>query len=429
MKHLVVRGLLLLLLITLAAGCGETPLPTPPPTRSPFPPTPPPTDMPPAVTLTVWHSWDEGEEVIFRELLAAYQNDRPGITVRLRRVPVERILGEYEEAVRAGEGPDLLAGRSHWIGRLAEGKVIAPLDDLLDEETRTRFAPFVWEGVRDDGAVYALPYACETVALYYNRDFVSEPPTTTTALLALAANWQGEEQAGLAFPMSFYNTVGYLYAFGGRLLDEEGHAALDSVEARAWLAWLQEVRTAPGVIATDHYGQADSLFQQGAVGMVINGSWALPDYVRALGVERLGVARLPMLDQTLAWPTPFVGYRVLLVNPARLPLHPAETLDLLHFLTGPAPQQALAGQEWMLPTSAELDLSANALLAAFFRQVEAGRPRPVTPQMDLIWDPTENLLDNVLSGRVPIDLALQETQQQVEQALLEMDETTPASPW
>lgn len=412
------------LIVLLLGGCGPTtPATTPAPTESPVPPTPDPTSTPgPLTTLTIWHSWDAGEEQIIRNLLSDYHGQHPGVTVRLRRVPVGGILPEYQEAILGGEGPDLLVGRSHWIGRLADARAITPLEDLVETGYWESFYPFAVEGVRYQDHVYAVPYACETVALYYNRDFVGEPPTTTMALLSQAANWPGEEQAGLAFRLSFYNTVGYLYAFGGRLFDEGGHATIDTAETRAWLSWLQAMRASGGVIATDSYGRADALFKGGSVAMIVNGSWALSDYLQSLGSERLGVAPLPMLDQTQAWPTPLVGSRVLMVNPTRLTAHPKETLDLLRFMGGPTPQRLLASRQALIPTWQEIDLSGNDLLRGFVQQAERGRPRPVSPRMEVLWEPIGDLIDNVTSRDVPVDLALQETQQRVEQILLELEE-------
>lgn len=419
-------GLALVCLLFLA-GCQPTGSLPPPPSLSPsLPPTPRPTDTPSSyTTLTVWHSWAADEEQLIRSLLADYQGQHSGIRIRLQRVPAERILTDYEEAVLAGEGPDLLVGRSHWIGRLADSNVIVPLDGILEASFWASLYPFAVEGVHYQGKPYAVPYGSETVALYYNRDFIGEPPTTTVALLDIAANWPAEEQAGLAFPLSFYNTVGYLYAFGGRLFDQEGHAALDSPETRAWLSWLQEVRESPGVIAADSYGQADALFKSSSVAMLVNGSWALADYARALGPDRLGVAQLPMQDQTQAWPTPLVGYRVLMVNPVRLNIYPEAVLDLLRFLGGPLPQSQLAARLELIPTWAEIDLSSNALLQGFVRQAEAGRPWPTSPRIEVLWEPVDKLLYNVTSGRLPIDIAVQETQQQVEQLLMDMEDIFP----
>ncbi len=417
------------LILLLLTGCQPTttvapdPSPAPPPTDTPAP-----TETPSRTTiLTVWHSWDADEEEVFRGLLADYQAEHPGVTVRLRRVPVDRIQTEYEEAVLSGEGPELLVGRSDWIGGLAERQIIAPLDDLLGEEYWDGFYPFALEGVRLQGRRYAVPYAGEAVALYYNRDFVSDPPTTTSALVELAATWPGEQdaQAGLAFPLSFYNTVGYLYAFGGRLLDEAGQVALETIETEAWLNWLLHLQESPGVIATQSFGQADARFKSGTVAMVVNGSWFLSDYVRALGRERLGVTPLPMLNETRSWPTPYVGYYALMVNPLRLQDHPEDTLELLRFLGGPFPQQLLAGRLNMIPTWSQLDLSGDPLLAAFVQQAEIGRPRPVTLREQMLWDPIDKLLGNVTNRRLPVAAALQETQQSIEQMLLEMGGGAP----
>ncbi len=415
---LFLAGLLLL------AGCG--PSTTVPPSLPPASPVPPPTATPPRTTVvTVWHSWESTEEGLVRGLLAGYQQEHPGVTVRLRRVALETILSDYAEAVLVAEGPDLLVGRSHWIGPLADQQAIAPLDDLLETEYWEQFFPWALDGISDGGRRYGVPFSAETVALYYNRDYVGEPPTSTTALLSLAAIWPGPDQAGLAFPLTFYNTVGYLYAFGGRLLDDEGRPALDTAEGRAWLSWLQEVRGSPGVVASDSYDQADALFKNRAVAMLVNGSWALPDYVRALGSDRLGVAPLPMLDQTQAWPTPYVGYHVVMVNPARLPDRPQETLDVLRFLGGPAVQQVLAGQLAAVPTSREMDLASAPLLAGFAHQAELGRPRPLTQREQALWDPLENLLHNVTAPGMPLDPAVPEAQGQMERIVQEIDGSAP----
>ncbi len=375
--------------------------------------------------LTVWHSWEPSEEAIVRTLLEDYRSLKPDVTVRLRRVPVDRILSEYQEAVLAGEGPDLLIGRSSWIGYLADGHTIVSLESLLENGFWDAYYPFAVEGVRYNGERYGVPFACETVALYYNKAFVLDPPTSTNRLLELAAVWQGEEQAGLAFPLSFYNTIGYLYAFGGQLFDEQGNSLLDTPETRAWLFWLYQVKTSPGVVATDNYSDADARFKAGRVAMTVNGSWALSDYVQALGEGKLGVARLPMVSSTRAWPTPFVGCQVLLVNPATLPSHPKTTLDLLRFLGGPVFQRLLVARSRTIPTWKEIDLSGDPLLKAFLEQAQAGRPRPTGGRLEVYWDATEALIYNVTTRRVPVDVALEETRRQLEKALAEPEGSAP----
>ena len=126
-----------------------------------------------------------------------------------------------------------------------------------------------------------------------------------------------------------------------------------------------------------------------------------------------------------AWPTPYVGYHVLMANPVRLREHSQEVLDLLRFLGGPETQGARAQQLQMVPTWSELDLSQAPLLAAFVEQGRLGRPRPVGLPEEAFWDPLEQLLYNVLSRRVPLDLALQEIRQQVEQLLQKQEQGLP----
>lgn len=414
------------ILLLLATACTHGAMPASSPSPSPPQPSPAPaTPQGGKTVLTVWHSWEPSEEAIVRTLLEDYRSLDPEVAVRLRRVPVDRILSEYQEAVLSGEGPDLLIGRSSWIGYLADGHTIVSLETLLENSFWDAYYPFAVEGVRYNGERYGVPFACETVALYYNKAFVLDPPTSTNRLLELAAIWPGEEQAGLAFPLSFYNTIGYLYAFGGQLFDEQGNSLLDSPETKAWLFWLYQVKTSPGVVATDSYSDADARFKSGQVAMTVNGSWALSDYVQALGEGKLGVARLPMLSSTRAWPTPFVGCQVLLLNPATLPNHPKATLDLLRFLGGPLFQRLLVARSRTIPTWKEIDLSGDPLLNAFLEQAQSGRPRPTSGRLEVYWDATEGLIYNVTTRRVPVDVALEETRRQLEKALAGLEGTAP----
>ncbi|MGC8873332.1 MAG: sugar ABC transporter substrate-binding protein [Chloroflexia bacterium] len=416
----------IVVLLLLVTACGGTTAPPPSPSSSPAVPSPAPaTPRGDKTVLTVWHSWELSEEAIVRTLLEDYRSLDPEVTVRLRRVPVDRVLREYQEAVLAGEGPDLLIGRSSWIGYLADGHTIVSLENLLEDSFWDAYYPFAVEGVRYNGERYGVPFACETVALYYNKAFIPDPPTSTNRLLELAAMWPGEEQAGLAFPLSFYNTIGYLHAFGGQLFDEQGNSLLGSPETKAWLFWLYQVRTSPGVVATDSYSEADARFKAGRVAMTVNGSWALSDYVQALGESRLGVARLPMLSSTRLWPAPFVGCQILLVNPAVLPNHPKATLDLLRFLGGPLFQRLLVVRSRTIPTWREIDLSGDPLLSAFLEQALSGRPRPTSRRLEVYWDATEGLIYNVTTRRVPVDVALEETLRQIEKALAALEGTAP----
>jgi len=124
-----------------------------------------------------------------------------------------------------------------------------------------------------------------------------------------------------------------------------------------------------------------------------------------------------MLGETRVWPSPLVGYRVLLVNPIRLAAHPQATLDLLRFLSGPQVQGERLAQLGAVPTWSGLDLSSWPLQAAFVRQAELGRPRPLDRREEALWDPMENLLYNVVERRMPLEQALQETREKVDQVL------------
>src|SRR5262249_44752654 len=153
---------------------------------------------------------------------------------------------------------------------------------------------------------YAVPESYEVVALYYNRRLVPTPSADSEAWIKDAVRLTQADRFGLVLNTGFYFSAGYLFAFGGRVFDGAGHAAVDSPQAAAWLAWLKHLRDTKEIIARNDYGKADALFKTGKAAMILNGPWALADYQKALGPD-LGVATLPRVASTGHPAAPFIG--------------------------------------------------------------------------------------------------------------------------
>src|SRR4029453_19372898 len=91
--------------------------------------------------------------------------------------------------------------------------------------------------------LYGLPISFDTLALYYNTANVLAPPDDTAKLLDYAHGLGNPSvpRWGLALNLSIDSTIGYLYAFGGRVFDDDGKLALGGSGrdgAEKWLNWL-----------------------------------------------------------------------------------------------------------------------------------------------------------------------------------------------
>ncbi len=184
--------LAVILLSTLSlsgASCGGTALTAPDP-----------------VVLKVWRSEDSQEN--FQAAMTAYTAQYPHVSFEYRVFQPEEYEAALLSAWAKGEGPDIFSIPNNEVGNFQQ--YIAPMPKnasfaysytkksfgrtqtvvaqrdvtfLVPSQIRDQFAPAVGSDVIIDNAVYGLPYALDTMVLYYNRDMLSKaqvavPPAT-----------------------------------------------------------------------------------------------------------------------------------------------------------------------------------------------------------------------------------------------------------
>ncbi|MCG8353100.1 MAG: extracellular solute-binding protein [Chloroflexales bacterium] len=331
----------------------------------------------------------------------------------LRAVPLASLPSELRGANLEGSGPHLAILQSHLIGELAEEGLILPLNSRVSPTEQDRLLPTAVGGAQapnKDGEtiLYGLPITFDTLALYYNKanfDEPDEPPADTEAMLRIAQGLTEPPIWGLAYTLSFDKTVGYLYAFGGRIFDDEGNLVLGS-EGRAgaenWLHWLVELRQDNQLLAaTDSIAVDQALMAQEAI-MTIDWAHAFLSY-HDLWESNLGVAVLPRLSAENRSPKPYVQSDVITLN-ARI-VHDAEQRAAIAFmrylLTREAQRELLrAGKQ---PTLLDLNLSGDdpdlAAARAFRAQAQQGQPIPNSRMANqVVKDVLEMMQRSVLRG-------------------------------
>ncbi len=403
----------LLVLLTLAACAGGSPGPTP-------------TSAPAASTgrsvLLLWHAWPAPESRALASIVERFNRTTPGVQVVLQSRPVARISADLADAVIEGGGPHLALVPSHTLGALVESGALLPADDLLPAEQLARLLPTaVGAGlvVTPEGTtLYGLPVAFDTLALYYNRaNFTGDPPADTEAMLRVAraiANPEGDPPVwGLAYNLSLDRTIGYMYAFGGTVFDDEGRVTL-GVEGRAgaeaWLSWLVGLREDPRILASLDGVVVDNALNTQQALMTIDWAHAAPAY-SAIWPTTLGVAPLPRLTAGDAPPRPYVQSEALVLN-ARLGggAERAAAAAFARYIVGEGAQRELlrVGRQ---PVLMSLDLNADdpavppalrEAAIAFRAQAEAGQPMPNSREAnEVVWGVLADMHSSALRRLLP----------------------------
>jgi ABC-type glycerol-3-phosphate transport system substrate-binding protein len=349
-----------------------------------------PFEMPVVVTLAGY--FDDQTLALLDDLVARFEAANPDILVEV--ITAERDASARREAwagyLAAGDSSrDIYVISSHWLAELAAGDGLLALDSYLPAPglARDDLLAAAIEAATIDGRLMALPWTVDGGLLYYRRDLLvrhgHQPPATWPALAGMARDvlaaqpdlpqgyvWQGAAYEGLTC-----NTLEFVWAFGGTVLDEEGEAAFDNPETRAALAEMQHLLDggiSPPEVAG--YREAASLgaFQNGQTLFMRNWSYAW---------DRLNASGAPLAGQVGIAPLPAscLGGQSLALSASSL--HPAQAFRFMAYLAGHEQQARLALDGVQPPARAtvygdEAVLAEDPALADIYSALATARPRP-----------------------------------------------------
>jgi arabinogalactan oligomer/maltooligosaccharide transport system substrate-binding protein len=375
-------------------------------------------------TVTLWHGWTGAEaDTLNNQIIPAWQEANPDIKINVLAVPFDQLKNKYQTEVATGGGPDLLIGPADWVGELAGGDLIKPLDDLVTADDLAAYVPSAVDALKYDGKLYGLPESIETVALYYNTDMVPTPPKSTAELEQMSADINAADSTnyGLALYSDFYHPAGYLFGWGGQIFDENNHSAFGSPETVSFLNWLKDLTSKPGIYQQNDDASISSLFKEGKAGMVINGPWALGDYQGALGADKVGVAELPVISENGDAPAkPFLGVKHIMLNSNDSDDQAALAMKFAKFFTGADVGKILSDSAGHLPANTGVDVSDNPIASAFVAQAANSTPIPTIPEMGQVWTPAQDMISKVISGDATAEDASAEAVKNINDAIDQM---------
>jgi len=241
--------------------------------------------------LTFW-SWRVEDADEYNQIIADYQAAHPGVEIEFVTFQASDYATALSAGLSAGEAGDILQVRAYGaFETVAEPGFLLPLDDKVPELQDFPELAVNGERLRSDGRVYAVPFASQTLLIYYNTDTFDQlgltPPETWDEFLATAqtikdagiipiANgtataWMDEVFTGMFAP-NFY---------GPEFFDEVVAGETDFTDERfvGALAKLLELRPymAPDFAGVD-YATAQNLFANGLAAMFVGGSWEIANF-------------------------------------------------------------------------------------------------------------------------------------------------------
>jgi multiple sugar transport system substrate-binding protein len=414
------------------------------------------------VTFNYFNSGDY-KGIFFEQYFAAYHEAHPNITIEYQGISGAESAKIVPLGIQNGNAPDCFQSIANISGaQMVEEGWVRPLDDIVpDFETWKQNFPesALVEGISVfDGKLYALPYVSNkqyATLLYYNTEYMekagfdpaSKPLTWEEfreAAKKITEQGHGQyfgyiiagEQTG-RLGQIVNNLAEIAGAHGGDIDWTTGEYQFTSdafiAAIELLLAMQSDGSIFPGSISLNA-PQTRSQFPQGAAGMIMQGTWNIPQWIAEAPDFGFQVASAPVADGVetplLSYgPGPFIP---MWVNADTK--YPEIAGDMFHYLGSEEGQRQFAtitngSDRPMLDSaieSAELDDRVRAAYGIFDEQLRvAPSPAVRNPDVELVFRAQKRLSPNLgeliqglLAGQISdVKAAMQDLQDRSEAGL------------
>lgn len=331
------------------------------------------------------------------EVKAAFESEND-VTVKV----IEKDAFEQMDALPldgpANLGPDVTMSPFDRVGQGGSQGYLAEIE-LPDDQ---RFTETDKKQVTLDGKTYGQPAMIESLVLFYNRDLISEAPTTFEELEELAKDDKykdGDYNVGfLAKWTDLYFAYGLIAGNGGYVFGDGGSnpedIGLDNEGAIKGIKyateWYQNIWPAGMLDVTANNNLILDYFTSGKTAAIISGPWDANNF-KAAGLN-YGVAKIPTLPNGNAYES-FSGGKAWVVSNFSKNKELSE--QFITFLTNKDNQLKLYEMRSDIPVNleaqAEIAKSDDELTKAVIEQYAVSHPMPNIPEMAEVWAGAQNM--------------------------------------
>lgn len=363
--------------------------------------------------IVIWHSYQGAARLAFEKVVDGFRT-KEGWTATPVAMPADLLPARIASQVPRGEGPDVFLSTQERLGGWVQaGRILEPL--LPDDRIRARFLPRTLEALTYQRKIYGLPLEFRVITLIYNRNLLADAPLSSREMVAQARRLTSPElgKFGLAtwYTDPYYHAP-LLNAFGGSLFAPDGRPTINSApnvqSAQLLKTWLRQ-----GFLPSPSTTLITSLFNEGKLAMVIAG----PSFVERISPSiPFALGPLPPVEEAGSKPMrPWITVQA--IHIAATSRHKDVAARLVRHLTDLATARTLATEGRLLPAHEaayrDPQLSGDAVLQGFRKQLDTAAPMPNVPGMSRIWGPLARALEAVVERRSSPQEAMDEAQREM----------------
>ena len=322
-----------------------------------------------------------------------------------------------------GEGPDVVVLASDMVGVAKDKNLISQIHFMQVENSQ--YLPNSIASVTFDGELYSVPKTIETLILFYNKDLLKEPPSTLEEYVDLSKKLRKKGKYGLLAKWElFYTTYALMHGYGAYIFrtDNDGTInlnsyGLDTDGAVESLKVLRKMSKADLVYdclsGVDGYNRMYELFSSKKAIAVINGPWAIEDYLKA-GIN-FGITTLPTLPNgnPMAGFLGIKGYSI-----SKWSTHKDLAEDFLRFINEHKYALLRYKESRQVPPIISVlqdpSLANDELIQVIAQQSVHAVNMPSIPEMSYVWSVMDKAIWKVIHAGLPIDHILEVARKDIE---------------
>ncbi|MCX2953138.1 extracellular solute-binding protein [Lentzea sp. NEAU-D7] len=365
--------------------------------------------------VTFWDTSGPNESPVFKKIAEGCAT-KDGYKVKVETQAFDGALNNYKTAAQGGQGPDVFRSEVAWVPQLAKLGYVADLSDTDLAKDTSDFLEAALGSTKYEGKTYAVPQVTDSLALLYNKkklaDAGVEPPKTWDELKAAAAKLGGEKSFFLN--NDAYYALPFIYGEGGDLVDASAKKIVvnspQNVKALETAKGLLDAKAATTALdATNSYSNMQAAFSSGEAAMVVNGPWAVADYLKGAAFTdkaNLGIAPVPGPSAGKG-SAPVGGHDYVIRQGTKAK---QSSIKFIQCMASVESQATIAKELGLLPTRKSAyqnaDVKANEVVAAFEPVTKTAHERPWIPEGGELFDPLKVGYADFLAGKKDAKTAL-----------------------
>lgn len=356
------------------------------------------------ITLTVWESADGPDEFI-KQAGEKFTEIYPNIKINYVNVESTSAKDQIANDGPAGIGPDLFACANDCTGTMASTGSIAALESINTTyvDSVKAMPEICVSGVTYDGQTWGFPVARETYTIFYNKDLISEVPSTWEELVTVAKDFNSKNegkyaimwQAGNTYHNVFFLTTDTIKLFGPTLDDYANGTGFNNETSIAGAKFFQSLRTEILDVDAGNLDEATTVayFEEGKCAMIIDGSWKIGAYEEA--IPNLGATTLPSLPGQSQPASNFAGIRTMYVSDYSD--YKNEAAAFGEFMMCKEMQQLRYELTTTIPSRDDVEVD-DEVMKVFLEQLKYSFAMPPVPQIAQYWTCFNSVYTNIWNG-------------------------------